>query len=90
LTCKIIWTPEAETDLNYWKSKDKQKITRIIALIESIKTNPKHGIGKPEHLKYKTKNIWSRRIDKKHRLVYLISEEDKIYIIQCRFHYQNS
>ncbi len=82
-----MWTPEAQKDLAYWKSKNKSVLSRIIDLIESIKINPGLGIGKPERLKYKNENIWSRRIDKKHRVVYLVEEDKTIFIIQCRFHY---
>ena len=79
---KIIWTPESQKDLSYWKITDKTKLNRIKDLIENIKLNPTEGIGKPERLKYKDKNIWSRRIDKKHRLVYLIDINQVVYIIQ--------
>ncbi|WP_238542139.1 Txe/YoeB family addiction module toxin [Cecembia lonarensis] len=41
--------------------------------------HPETGTGKPEKLKYYRQNIWSRRIDRKHRLVYLI-EETKIVV----------
>ena len=86
---KIIWTPESQKDLSYWKITDKTKLNRIKDLIENIKLNPTEGIGKPERLKYKDKNIWSRRIDKKHRLVYLIDNNQVVYIIQARFHYDH-
>ncbi len=85
---KVIWTPESQKDLNYWRNLDKAKIEKIIALIKSIQINPKQGIGKPERLKYKDKNIWSRRIDTKHRLVYEIDKQE-ILVIQCRFHYHD-
>lgn len=86
MTYKIIWTPEAQKDLAYWKTKNIQVLGRISELISSIETSPKLGIGKPEPLKYKNQNIWSRRIDREHRIVYLIDAEE-VYIIQCRFHY---
>lgn len=86
---KIIWTPESQKDLSYWKITDKIKLNRIKDLIENMQLDPSQGIGKPERLKYKDKNIWPRRIDKKHRLVYLIGDNQVIYIIQARFHYQD-
>ncbi len=86
LTYKILWTPESQKDLSYWKTTDRSKLNRIKDLFEDIKLNPTKGIGKPERLKYKDKNIWSRRIDKKHRLVYLIDKNQTVYIIQARFH----
>ncbi|MCL4151732.1 UNVERIFIED_CONTAM: hypothetical protein GTU68_021658 [Idotea baltica] len=44
------------------------------------------GIGKPEKLKANLSAYYSRRIDSEHRLVYRIYN-DRIHIIQCRFHY---
>jgi toxin YoeB len=88
LTYKILWTPEAQKDLSYWTITDKTKLNRIKDLIKDIKLNPTKGIAKPERLKYKDKNIWSRRMDKKHRLVYLIDKDQCVYIIQARFHYE--
>ncbi len=89
MTYKIIWTPEAELDLAYWKDKNKKLLSRIVELVESIKITPEAGMGKPERLKYKNKNTWSRRIDKQNRIVYLINDNRIIFIIQCRFHYQD-
>ncbi|GAB1414959.1 Txe/YoeB family addiction module toxin [Paludibacter sp.] len=42
--------------------------------------------GKPEPLKYKYQGFWSRRIDKEHRLIYQV-KDDEILIAKCRFHY---
>ena len=85
---KIIWTPEAQEDLSHWKANDKTKLIRIKELIDNVMIDPLKGIGKPERLKYKDKNIWSRRIDKKHRLVDLVSDK-VVYVIQARFHYKD-
>ena len=90
MTYKILWTPKAQEDLVYWKKQNKQILGRISELVESVKTSPELDIGKPERLKYKNKNTWSRRIDKKHRLVYLVSDDKTIFIVQCRFHYQDN
>jgi toxin YoeB len=49
---------------------------------------PFTGRGKPEPLKQDRKGFWSRRITQEHRLVYKISG-DTLYIVQCRFHYDD-
>lgn len=59
MSYKIIWTPEAQKDLAYWKQNNKLILKRIFSLVEIVKINPSFGIGKPERLKYKEKNIWS-------------------------------
>ena len=44
------------------------------------------GLGKPEPLKGDLTGYWSRRINKKDRLVYRIID-DIIEVLQCTSHY---
>jgi toxin YoeB len=37
--------------------------------------NPREGIGKPERLRYFDKEVYSRRVNRKDRLIYTIYEE---------------
>ena len=55
-------------------------------LIKDIERNGHNGLGSPEPLKGNLSGFWSRRIDKKNRLVYRIAD-NVIQIIQCRTHY---
>ena len=48
---------------------------------------PFQGRGKPEPLKYMDANIWSRRIDLEHRLIYRVCKT-QIDFLSCRFHYE--
>jgi toxin YoeB len=47
---------------------------------------PFEGLGKPEPLRFDLSGLWSRRIDKGHRLVYQVKNEN-IYIYSCKYHY---
>jgi len=87
LSFEILWTPTAIEHLEYWRKNNPKKITKIKSLCENIAKNPENGIGKPEKLKFKQENIWSRRIDQEHRLVYEIKADNRIFILQCRYHY---
>ncbi|MEL1253967.1 Txe/YoeB family addiction module toxin [Flavobacterium sp. DGU38] len=79
---QIIFTPKAKKDLDFWvKSGNKNILKKINALIEDIQLHPFDGIGKPEQLKYDLSGVWSRRIDREHRLVYEIIDEDTIEIL---------
>ena len=64
---------------------------RLNELIEDIRHTPFMGLGKPEALKGDLSGGWSRRITREHRLVYRIQgrkgEDQRIEIIQCRYHY---
>ena len=44
------------------------------------------GLGKPEPLKHRGGDYWSRRITQEHRLVYLV-RADRVVFLQARYHY---
>lgn len=69
-----------------WQFEDKSMIKRINGLIKDIQRTPYEGKGKPEALKYDLLGFWARRIDREHRLVYRI-EENELYILSCKYHY---
>ena len=81
---KKVWEDTAWNDYLHWQKTDKKILVRINELIKSCERTPFSGIGKPEPLRNNLKGYWSRRIDKTHRLVYII-ENDIITISQCRF-----
>jgi toxin YoeB len=63
-------------------------VAKIDELIADIRQDPVSGIGKPEMLRNSGGKVWSRRIDKKHRLIYHV-EGDEITLLQCRKHYDD-
>lgn len=87
----IEFTKNAWEEFSYWIETDPEIAKRIKELIKAIRQNPFKGIGKPEPLKHDLKGYWSRRITSEHRLVYRVSGQkgvdQKVSIIQCRFHY---
>ncbi len=85
---EIVFLPQADADLEYWKSVGNERILkRIRDLLEDIQLHPFSGIGKPEALKG-TNGKWSRRITDEHRLVYSISSgRIYVYVISLRYHY---
>lgn len=84
-----VFTDQFKKDLKYWQKKDIKKLERIRRLMEAIMHDPFKGIGKPEPLKYEGADMWSRRINDEHRIVYLVST-DQIVFLQARFHYKNN
>jgi len=83
-----VFTDQFKKDLKYWQKTDSKKLKRIRKLIEDIQRDPFEGIGKPEPLKYMGSDVWSRRINDLHRIIYLVSAE-QIDFLQARFHYTN-
>lgn len=83
---KIIFSQNSWEDYISWQSEDKRILMKINALIKDIQRNPYDGIGKPEPLKYDLSDLWSRRIDRDHRLVYQVINNE-LFIYSCRYHY---
>ena len=79
---EIVFSKKAQNDLQFWnKSGNKKIIKKISELLQDIQRSPFEGIGKPEQLKHNLSGIWSRRIDKEHRIVYEIIDENIIEIL---------
>jgi toxin YoeB len=83
---KLCFVDESWEDYLFWQKTDKNILRKINSLIKDITRSPFNGLGKPEALKHKYRGFWSRRIDNEHRLIYRV-EEDEIWIVKCRFHY---
>lgn len=84
----LSFAPIAWDEYLYWQTQDKKTLKRINQLLKDIQRNKFEGIGKPEPLKQKD-NCWSRRIDDKNRLVYLVNSDNDIFIVSCRGHYED-
>jgi toxin YoeB len=79
---EIIYSEKAQKDREFWKkSGNKAIMNKITALIQDIQLHPFEGIGKPEPLKYELSGKWSRRINQEHRIIYKVTEEDTIEIL---------
>lgn len=83
---RIVWAPAARQDYLHWARTDVRVRDKINRLIDDIQKHPFTGLGKPEPLRRNLSGFWSRRITRKHRLVYRI-EPGELQIAQCRLHY---
>jgi toxin YoeB len=75
--------------LKIYKSGDLSSIKKLNKIIIELSNHPTSGIGNPEPLKYNLAGLWSRRINKKDRLVYEIIEEPErmVVVISALGHY---
>lgn len=87
----INLAPIAQKDLqNHYKSGNKAIINKIKKILEELIENPFIGQGKPEELKYEYKGYWSRRINKKDRLIYRVEEQIvTVFVVSAMGHYSN-
>ena len=73
---KIEVSEDAQKDLKIIrKSGDKASIKKVEQIFAELEVHPESGTGKPERLKFDLAGLWSRRINKKDRLVYSIENE---------------
>ncbi|MEO6935146.1 MAG: Txe/YoeB family addiction module toxin [Collimonas sp.] len=84
----VSWTDKGWEDYLSWQKDDPKVVDRINTLIEECRRDPFKGTGKPEPLKGDLSGFWSRRITKEDRLVYL-PEDKTIYVVACRYHYDD-
>ncbi|MFO7669819.1 MAG: Txe/YoeB family addiction module toxin [Bacteroidales bacterium] len=68
-----------ELQLHY-KSGNKSDIRRIEQIFLELSDTPYEGTGNPEPLKYRLSGYWSRRINKKDRIIYKVYE-DKVLVM---------
>jgi toxin YoeB len=84
---KLSFFERAWDDYLYWQKTDRKTLDKINQLLKQTARTPFEGEGKPEPMKHQLTSCWSRRINREHRLVYRV-EDDVVYVIQCRFHYE--
>ena len=85
-TRKSVFAPEFREDLVWWIDKERKTALRVMRLVEDVMRNPFSGIGKPEPLRHMGPGVWSRRITREHRLVYIVYE-GTVDFLQARYHY---
>ena len=84
---RIEIEPSASIEIaKHKKAGNQSTIKKLAAILLELTETPFEGTGKPEPLKGNFSGYWSRRITDEHRLVYKVLE-NRIHIIQCRFHY---
>ncbi|MDP4274876.1 MAG: Txe/YoeB family addiction module toxin [Bacteroidota bacterium] len=70
------------------KSRDKAVLKKIEKLLNELMEPPTTGTGQPELLKHDLAGLYSRRINKKHRLVYSINHEVvTVHVLTAWSHY---
>lgn len=77
MTYKINILKNANEDLNFLRRNDKNSYIKVFDLLREIIVDPRKGTGKPERLKYFEKEVYSRRVNHKDRLIYTIYESEK-------------
>ncbi|MHC8948013.1 Txe/YoeB family addiction module toxin [Sphingobacterium hungaricum] len=84
-------TTDAIADIERHKlAGDYVTLRKINILFDELRKHPSTGTGTPERLKHYAIPTWSRRINRKHRLIYRI-EHNKVIVlvISAHGHYED-
>ncbi len=82
-------TDQAKKDIESLKKSGGKALERKIeALLLELIEHPKTGTGQVEQLRGDRQGQWSRKIDKKNRLVYTIYDEfEMVEVLSAKGHY---
>ena len=86
----VSLTPEAEDSLVKLKKSEPTSYKKAVKLIDELYDHPYSGAGKPEPLSGDRAGQWSRRITKKHRLVYSVDDGTvTVIVLSVAGHYSD-
>lgn len=83
---RLVFAERAWEDYLHWQATDRRRLERVNRLIKDILRSPCEGIGHPEPVRHELAGLWSRRIDREHRLVSFV-RDGAVRIVQARYHY---
>ncbi len=63
------------------KSARTSDIIKLRKILDELEMHPDTGTGKPEKLRHELSGFWSRRLNKKDRIIYEINEEEAIVTV---------
>lgn len=87
MSYKLDITAKAQRDIDqHKKTGDKVVLSKLMLLLSEMAVDPYSGTGKPEALKHELTGLWSRRINREHRVVYEVVQ-DIVVIYSVRGHY---
>ncbi len=86
---RVLKQQRAVEELQKWaRSGAKKTLKKIFDMLQELETHPRTGTGHPEPLSQDRTGQWSRRIDKKNRLIYSIHDDIvEVHLISLMGHY---
>jgi toxin YoeB len=90
MSYKVRFTVQAEEETRRLKKSETAAFKKLKSLIMELIEHPYTGTGKPEQMKYDYVGCYSRRITKKHRLIYKVFEQEiTVLILSTANHYDD-
>ena len=90
MSFELEFTRRAQKDLSDLKKNEPKSFLKLKVLLGELQEHPRTGTGRPEMLKHELSGYWSRRIDRKNRLVYQIHDEVVLVsVLSAKGHYDD-
>ena len=84
----IRYQKQAVEDAKKLQTEEPKSFQKLLKLENELKEHPRTGTGHPEPLSGDCSGQWSRRISKKHRLVYEIHDTEVLVLVLTAYgHY---
>ena len=77
----IEFTEDAKKDLQLLQRKAPQAVDKLAQLLSELRVHPRTGTGQAERLRHYQNETWSRRINREHRLVYEIHDNEVLVLV---------
>ena len=86
----VNFSEQALADADRLERDDPKAFKKFLTFVDELAEHPKTGTGHPEPLKGQPDGRWSRRISKKHRMVYRIFDEQVVVLVLRSYgHYED-
>ena len=86
----IEYTEIAKEHIRLLRDNEPAAFKKVTQLLLELMEHPKTGTGHPEQLKGNWEGRWSRRVTKKHRLVYEINDTEVVVLVLAAYgHYDD-
>ena len=79
---QLRFDDEATEGIARLKKSEPAAFKKLVKLLSELQEHLKTGTGKPKPLGGNRAGQWSRHISDKHRLVYLIDEDEVVSIVE--------
>ena len=87
---KISYTERVKKDIIALKRNEPQCFKKVVKLIDELVEHPTTGTGNPKQLSSNRAGQWSRRISSKHRLIYMIDNDNVVVLLLSAYgHYDD-
>lgn len=84
----LRYSNDALADIQKLKKNEPKAVKKLISLLNEIQMHPRSGTGQAERLKHYEGEVWSRRLTRRHRLVYRVLEDCiEVLILSSYGHY---